>query len=801
MASLALAVLAAAPVFGQKGGTPGGDIPPLPAPTPAPIDPRVICEIRRPPIPFKPFEMVDPRTGAPVTPSTPIVVKGPRGEQTVPAGVYYHQLNWLESELNQRGYTLRNSQDSPEEILVQRTCIDEGKLQHQEYDIKSKHLQLPPGSQPIYPDLSPETVARLTSEHQQQTALDPARLKRVEAGKRCDIAADFEEEKEKSFDLALGDKDKFWVGVNGHFLLDPKREPLEVTVKGEAKAQAAILGFETDLLRATARAHAVAKEELTAEIKLSVVGVDVWNPSLPPEAASWSHTDTFSRAFDYHKDFHFKIGPVPMVARVGARGNVALKYFVGLRPLNARADINPSVFSEAYVEAGVDLGIAEAGAGGGLTLLHDKLNIYAEIGIDGDDKGIFFFQHFSVTNEISALGGRLYVYAKIDAPYPFSDKKWTYDLWKWKGLSEKGTLFNLTPSETKKYLFFCPPDDAKFIAQSVPNMMTAGRQYLVSVTMRNTGQNTWIAGRTPDQGYKLGSWNPGGNTTWGFSRVELPVGPSGARIQVPPGEQVTFRFNVTAPSVAGTYMFQWKMLREGAVGYFGDQTRRMLVGTVTGTISAAPNPIRVCDGTGKGEATLNWFGNSPALEVHVGAPNGPLFARSGSSGSAATGKTVTDGTVYYLQNVADGLPLTAINTLATVKVNLTTSGCPANNAVFVSQSVPTTMKSEQSYLVSVTLKNTGTATWTWGKAYRLGSQYPPDNLLWGLSRVELPINLSDPSRSRVSVPPGGQVTFSFTVKAPKVPSMIAFPFQWRMAQDGVEWFGEPTAFIPIWVMP
>jgi len=811
MAGLVFAVLAAAPVFGQTNAAPPPpDLPPLPTPTPvkgAPQPPGniksgAICEIRRAPIPFKPFELRDPETGAPVTPMTPIrVLKGTKGEKIVPAGVYYQQLNWLESELNQRGYTLRNSKDDPDEILFQRACIDEGKMQHQEYDIKSKHLQLPPGSQPLYADLSPATVARLTNEHQQQTALDPARLKRVEAGKRCDLDAGFVEEVEKTFGFDLGEKDTFWVGVNGHFLLAPKRAPLEVTVEGEAKAQAAIFSFETDLLRATAKAHAVEEGELTAEIKLSVIGFDVWNPSLPPGIASWSKTDTFTRPFDYNKKFHFTIGPVPMSATVGARGDISLKYFVGLRPFNAQADINPSVYSEAYVEAGVDLFLAEAGAGGALTLLNDKLNIYAEIGIDGDDKGIFYYKHLSATNEFSALDGRLYLYAKIDAPWPFDDKKWTYDLWNWKGVSAKGTLLNLTPSETKKYLFFCPPDDARFIAQSALGVMTAGQRYLVSITMRNTGQNAWTSG----QGYRLGSWNPENNTTWGFSRVELPMNPDRTgRITVRPGEQVTFQFNVTAPSVAGNYIFQWRMLREGAVGYFGDPTRRTNVGTLTGTISAAPNPIRVCDGSGKGEATLNWFGTSPALEVHAGAPNGPLLARSAQSGSAATGKTVADGTIYYLQNVANGLPLTAINTLATVKVNLTTSGCPPNDADFVSQSVPATMKSGESYLVSVTMKNVGANTWTAGKGYRLGSQSPQDNLVWGLSRVELPVNVNDPARSRVSVPPGGQVTFSFTVKAPAAPpTTVPIPryFQWRVVQEAVEWFGEPTPQTPITITP
>lgn len=812
MTGLMLAVFAAVPAFGQADKTPDVVLP-LATPTPVRGDPRppgdikpqVICVYRREPIPFRPFEMRDPITGAPVGPTTPILVlKGKKGEKVIPAGIYYDYINGYERQLSELGYSLRDAlprgdgNDDPfpqpdPPIVLQRTCINEQAMQFQTSSIEAKHVK-PPQGVPLITDLTPELMTALVAEHQRMTLLDPARLKRIESGKRCDIAADFEEEKKKEFNFDLGDRDTFYVGINGYLLLAPKRDPLEVTIEGEAKAVAAVLGSdETTLIKAFAKAHAVKDGELTAEITLDVLGKSVWNPSLPPEASSWSKTDTFTRSFEYSQDFHFTLGPIPMVARVGVQGDASLKYFVGLRPFTAHADLNPSVNSKAYVEAAVDLLIAEAGAGGELTLINDKLNFAAEIGIDADDKGIFYYRQFSGTNEFSALGGRLYLYAKIDVPWPFSDKKYEYELWKWAGFNTKGTLFDI---QSKKYLFYCPPNDAKFISQSVPGTMTAGQRYLVSVTMLNTGQNTWVA----SQGYKLGSWNPENNTTWGFSRVELPLDANRQRVSVAPGGQVTFSFYVTAPSASGLHRFQWRMLREGAVGWFGDSSRRAQVGTINGTLMATPNPIRVCDGSGKGEATLSWHSDSPELEVRVGAPNGTLLAKSGQSGSAATGK-VADGTVFYLQNVMSGLPLTAINTLATVKISLTTSGCPPNNAAFVSQSVPSVMTSGQSYEVRVTLKNTGTNTWNAGRAYRLGSDYPPDNMVWGLSRVELPINLNDPARQRISVPPGGQVTFTFTVKAPRVPAPTPFFFQWRMVQDGVEWFGEPTTLTPVVVMP
>jgi hypothetical protein len=112
-----------------------------------------------------------------------------------------------------------------------------------------------------------------------------------------------------------------------------------------------------------------------------------------------------------------------------------------------------------------------------------------------------------------------------------------------------------------------------------------------------------------------------------------------------------------------------------------------------------------------------------------------------------------------------------------------------NAAEFVSQTVSQTMVTHQSQTVSVTMRNTGTSPWTTAGGYRLGSQNPPDNLVWGVNRNELPAD----------VPPGATVTFQFSIRAPAQPG--GYRFQWRMVQEFVEWFGDSTADVPIGVSP
>ena len=104
-----------------------------------------------------------------------------------------------------------------------------------------------------------------------------------------------------------------------------------------------------------------------------------------------------------------------------------------------------------------------------------------------------------------------------------------------------------------------------------------------------------------------------------------------------------------------------------------------------------------------------------------------------------------------------------------------------NQAIFVSQSiVPAVLEKEETASVSVTMKNTGTTTWSKSSGYKLGSFL--DNSDLGLTRVEL-----DPADE---IAPGEEKIFTFSIAGPTTSG--TFDFQWRMVQDEVGWFGELT---------
>lgn len=110
---------------------------------------------------------------------------------------------------------------------------------------------------------------------------------------------------------------------------------------------------------------------------------------------------------------------------------------------------------------------------------------------------------------------------------------------------------------------------------------------------------------------------------------------------------------------------------------------------------------------------------------------------------------------------------------------------PLNRATFVSQQVPAQIRPGETEQVKITMKNTGTSTWTRRNnvfGHKLGSQCPQDNTLWGTNRVKLPPG--------TEVKPGQTHTFVFDITGPAAYGHKCF--QWQMVEEGVRWFLDPT---------
>jgi len=312
-----------------------------------------------------------------------------------------------------------------------------------------------------------------------------------------------------------------------------------------------------------------------------------------------------------------------------------------------------------------------------------------------------------------------------------------------------------------------PALNSDYISQVVPTTMVAGRSYPVSVTMKNTGANTWPASSTT----KLDSQNPQGNSTWGLSEKVLDTA-------VAPGGSKTITFNVTAPSTAGTYNFQWRMAQ--GINWFGEVSTNVPVKVVLPvdlTVNRTPAPLIASEAF-----KLTWTSANALKVEYKCTASGTGYV---ASGQTATLSGTSNGTADKLWV---GYPSTCIWTATgegdanTKVVNETmTTNAPVHDADLLSVSVPDSMEAGKAYTATVKLKNTGNGTWFAGSNFQLASQNPAKNTTWGPSTVNVAQNVA----------PGADATFTIAITAPSTAGV--YDFDWQMIRDGSVWFGPVTS--------
>jgi hypothetical protein len=150
---------------------------------------------------------------------------------------------------------------------------------------------------------------------------------------------------------------------------------------------------------------------------------------------------------------------------------------------------------------------------------------------------------------------------------------------------------------------------AVFVSQAPESVtVSVGQQFVVDVTMKNTGRAAWPAGGANP--VRLGSQNPPDNTRWGLSRIGL-----GSDIQ--PSQDALFRIVATAPLAPGRRAFQWRMLQEG-VQWFGDYTNTILVDVRSG---AGPTTVPDLLGMSRTQAS-NAIRAAELVPRFTGVPTG-----------------------------------------------------------------------------------------------------------------------------------------------------------------------------------
>lgn len=123
---------------------------------------------------------------------------------------------------------------------------------------------------------------------------------------------------------------------------------------------------------------------------------------------------------------------------------------------------------------------------------------------------------------------------------------------------------------------------------------------------------------------------------------------------------------------------------------------------------------------------------------------------------------------------------------ATVSFSVTVKAAASDDAAVMSVlGLPARMAAGRPATVLVTMRNTGTTTWTPFGGYGLGSRSPENNDTWGLRRAPL----------SGSVAPNEKATFEFPITAPDRAG--SYTFAWRMVRDPGGWFGSSTGDVTV----
>ena len=213
--------------------------------------------------------------------------------------------------------------------------------------------------------------------------------------------------------------------------------------------------------------------------------------------------------------------------------------------------------------------------------------------------------------------------------------------------TSNGPLWSFTTEEVMLV------NGATFVSQYVPTSMNIGETVSISVTLNNAGTSSW---RVVD-GYKLGSQNAQGNTTWGFNRLALTE-------DVAPGANHTFHFDVTVPSTAGTYEFQWRMLQEN-VQWFGDYTTNVSVDVTSEPVETILSESYFetdmdgwIDGDGSGGLVKRQLYSSRAAEgdysIKIKDNAGDSSAMTSPSYDISSYDQITIDYQYYAHNQSSG---------------------------------------------------------------------------------------------------------------------------------------------------
>jgi hypothetical protein len=191
------------------------------------------------------------------------------------------------------------------------------------------------------------------------------------------------------------------------------------------------------------------------------------------------------------------------------------------------------------------------------------------------------------------------------------------------------------------------PFNSQFMSQTVPNSLTPGQNFSVSMRFTNTGTQTWTG-----PNFYFVTKNPDFNTTWGgagaFNAVSL------VNFTISPGQLLDATFTMTAPTTPGVYNFQWQIYQDGGVAFFGQPSTNVAIGVgVPPPAAGGTDTIGLFRATGSSFflRNTNSLGAPDMTVASYGAPGDlPIVGDWDGNGTITIGLYRPSTSTFYLRN-------------------------------------------------------------------------------------------------------------------------------------------------------
>lgn len=381
------------------------------------------------------FATVDPATGKPISPDA--ILNLPDGTK-IEAREYYAQLNALEKASAARGYSLTARSPAPPEGVL----IDKNELERQAAQIASSFVRrsrdhaIPRGV---------ETGA-LQARHAAAVASDAERLAALEKHSKLTERRVQLKIPPHVFDFLLGKPELLAAMATGKFDAGTIATGLPGTMRlvGDLAIGASVLKRPADFLKIAVELLAPPQGQMTARLAVRVAGKEILafnETGDKPFARERGATQSFRMPVN----FKLGLGPIGFSVEAAAVGEAGTGMFAAVRQASTGVKLTPTVKSRLEISAKADFKIAGASVKSNVVIADGKMNVEggAEMSLQGGT--LVPRRTLSGDSMLEMLAGQAQIEAFILQPAfsfpPFKKKKFTFNLWDWKGMKIAGRLF------------------------------------------------------------------------------------------------------------------------------------------------------------------------------------------------------------------------------------------------------------------------------------------------------------------------------------------------------------------------